>query len=67
MKCLCGFSVFLFLSYVFLLALLFRFKSDILVSNQLNEGYSNEYNRDQPYDPVHNYDNNRGKLHSTDL
>jgi hypothetical protein len=39
MKSMCAFSVFMFLSYLFLLTLLIRFKNDFLGSAPLNEGY----------------------------
>jgi hypothetical protein len=40
MRSCCAFSVFMFLSYLFQVALLFRFKDDILSSVPLNEDYS---------------------------
>ena len=40
MKSLCAFAVFMFLSYLFLIGLLYRFKDDILGSAPLNEGYA---------------------------
>jgi UDP-N-acetylglucosamine pyrophosphorylase len=52
--------------WLFCIFINFIIKSDIFVSNQSNEGSSNEYNRHQPYDPVHNYDNTRVHAYSTD-
>lgn len=40
MKSVCTFAVFIFLSYLFQIALLMRFKEDMLGSAPLNEGYS---------------------------
>lgn len=40
MKALCAFSVFLFLSYIFLVVLLMRFKDELLGSVPSNLGYS---------------------------
>lgn len=39
MKSLCAFSVFMFLSYIFQVFILLRFKDDLLGSGPLNEGY----------------------------
>lgn len=53
MKAVCIFSVFLMLTYIFFLVVLFRFKDDILVKLSSNEQYasvpSSEYSQSTPF------------------
>ena len=58
MKSLCAFAVFMFLSYLFLIGTLIKFKDDILGAEPLNEGYASSSSAHIQ----HGYSANKGSI-----